>query len=121
MPKEKDGQLHLCQKRSLVVCSYGTIILCYHTYTVTLKQLFIDDVNFFNLYELGTLESDCNENKYPPRMVIEVSSDSSVTVFQSKIKLTFTGARREFPTEISLSSPLSKTPSLCLALLSYYS
>ena len=78
-------------------------------YWTIITQLFTDDVNFFNLYELGTLESDCNENKYPPRMVIEVSSDCNNAVLSSVINLSFTGAKKSFSKEISLICPLSKS------------
>ena len=75
-------------------------------YTVNNSSLMM---SISSTYELGTLESDCNENKYPPRMVLEVSSDYNNAVLPSVIKLSFTGAKRDFSTEISLFCPLSKS------------
>lgn len=69
--------------------------------------MFVDDVNFFTLLELGTLENDCNDHKYPPRISLEVSSGDAVS--KSVIKVTFTGAKREFSTEILLSWPQSES------------
>ena len=70
----------------------------------------MNDVNFFRLLDLGTLDIESSEGRYPPRMVLEVSSEHAV--LPSVIKLTFTGACEEFMTEIQLRWPRSETQSL---------
>ena len=69
-------------------------------------QVSINAVNFFRHQDLGILDDECSACRYPPRMVLEVSSEYAV--YPSFIKLTFVGASEEFQTEIQLRWPRSK-------------
>ena len=80
--------------------------------SITYLQISVDDVNFFRHLDLGNLDEECSANRYPPRMVLEVSSEYAT--LPSVIKLTFTGASEEFSTEIQLRWPRSEIFNHCL-------
>lgn len=63
-------------------------------------------MDFFRLNELETLYDECSTNNYPPRIVLEVSSEYAE--YPSFIQLTFTGADEDFSTEIQLRRPRSE-------------
>ena len=77
-------------------------------------QISINAVNFFRHQDLGILDDECSAGRYPPRMVLEVSS--TYAMCPSIIKMTFTGASEEFHTDIQLRWPLSKCGNVTLAI-----
>ena len=74
-----------------------------------LLQIYAEDVNFFNYRNTEQLEKACIKSEmdkpypytYPPRFIVEVSPEYAQS--NSKITVTFTGARREISTEITLA------------------